>query len=148
MQPPQNRRRQYVVNKRIQFQFAFLLIMQILVPTVILGTSIYVIHNMYRSCLQEVIGASMNLAPETQAMLNLYGLGIVLFLGIAVSLLLFLGIRFSHHVAGPIFKIEKSLEKLAKGEKIDPVYFRKTDMVDNIADNFNAIADKLNLLNK
>ena len=40
------------------------------------------------------------------------------------------------------------MEKLAKGEQIERVCFRKTDAAGELADKLNAIAEKLNLLKK
>ncbi|MFH0839535.1 MAG: hypothetical protein V1883_00775 [Candidatus Omnitrophota bacterium] len=141
-----NRRRRYLVNKKMQLQFTILLIMQAVIPTAILGSSIYVMHRIYQSSLQQLIGVSVNLNTQTQNMLYAYIVSLCLFLIISVTLLMFLGIRFTHHVAGPLYKLEMNIDKLAKGEKIEPIYFRKGDMVDNIADKFNIIAEKLNLL--
>ena len=140
------RRRRYLVNKKIQYQFTFLLIIHILVPTVIFGSSMYVMHRMYQSCLQELTGS---LAPLAQNMLYIYVLGLCLFIIVSIMLLTFLGIRFTHHIVGPLYKLGNNIEKLAKGEKIEPLHFRKTDIIkSNIADNFNTIAEKLNLLKR
>ena len=57
-----------------------------------------------------------------------------------------MGIRFSHHIAGPIYKLEEGMDQLANGEMVRPMRFRKTDVIDTLADKFNAVAKRLNLL--
>ena len=148
MPDPKNRRRQYLVNRKIQLQFTLLLIVQIAIPTIILGSFIYIINKMYLSCIQKLIGTSVISDPYVQSILNISVLGIGIFLIVSTMLLVFLGIRFTHHIAGPLFKLEKSMEKLLKGESIKPLHFRKSDIIDNIADDFNAIAEKMNQLKK
>ena len=143
-----NRRRKYLVNRKLQMQFAWLLVVQLSIPTVVLGTFIYIINKMYLSALQRIIGDTVISDPYIQSILNFSVLAILVFLLVSILLLIFLGIRFSHHIAGPIYKLELTMKKLAEGERVNPISFRKSDLTDTLADEFNAIAQKLNLLKK
>ena len=137
-----NRRKQYLVNKKIQLQFAWLLIIQIAIPTIVLGTFLYIVNKMYLSCLQRIVGEAVISDPYVQSILNFSVVAIVVFLVISALLLMFLGIRFSHHIAGPLYKLERSMDKLARGEKIKPLSFRNTDLIHSLAAKFNAILEK------
>ena len=77
-------------------------------------------------------------------MLNFSIQAVAALLIITAILLAFIGIRFSHHIAGPLFKIEESLDRLIEGEKIEPLRFRKTDAIDELAEKFNVIIARLN----
>ncbi len=137
-----NRRKQYLVNKKIQMQFSWLLVIQLVIPTVILGTFLYIINKMYLGCLQRIIGESVISDPYIQGILSFSAVGVIIFLIISAFLLLFLGIRFSHHIAGPLYKLERSMDKLARGEKTQPLHFRSTDLIDSLAAKFNAILER------
>ena len=138
----ENRRRKYLVDKKIQWHFTWLLVIHVAVPTMVLGGFLYAVNKMYLSTLQKLVGASTLSDPSIKGILNFSILAIVLFLIVSTVLLIFLGIRFTHHVAGPLYRLERSMDKLMKGEKIEPLHFRKTDIVDRLAEKFNALARK------
>jgi nitrate/nitrite-specific signal transduction histidine kinase len=99
---------------------------------------------MYLLGMQSITGSSIVSDSEIYGILNFSVVAMLALLVITGLLLAFLGIWFSHQVAGPLYKLEKSLEKLAAGEKVELVHFRKTDLLDSIGEKFNAVAKKLN----
>ena len=137
------RRRQYLVNRKLQMQFVRLLITQAAVPIIMLGKSLYLINKMYLFRLQTIVGNSIMSDAEIHAILNFSIVAMLSLLVITGLLLVFLGIRFSHQVAGPMYKLESGMDKLARGEKVDLIYFRKTDIINGLGDKFNIIARKL-----
>ena len=139
-----NRRRRYVVEKKLQTEFTFLMLVQMVIPTLIFGVFIYLGSKMYLSCIQSIIGNSAISDPYVDGILNFLLLSLAGFLIVVVLLLIFLGIRFSHHVAGPIYRLKRDMKKLAKGDKIEHLQFRKTDMLNGIDEQLNIIAKKLN----
>jgi len=143
-----NRRRRYLVNKKMQLQFVFLLMAQICIPTVALGFSLFVVNNMYLSALQVIVGESVISEPCVQEILFVSVAVVVAFLIVSAALVTFLGVRFSHHIAGPLYKLKDSMARLARGEKVEHIGFRKSDIAEGLAEEFNAIAEKLNRLNK
>ncbi len=143
MRSVRNRRRLYLVNRKIQMQFTWLLLIETAIPTIMLGALFYIVNKRYLSFIQRILGESVISDPYIQSILNFSILSIGVFLIAWILLLLFLGIRVTHHIAGPLYKLEQSMDKLLKGEKIERLRFRKTDVIDEIADKFNAIAEKL-----
>lgn len=137
------RRRRYLINKRMQLQFVRILVMQAAIPIVILGLSLYFINKMYLLRLQAIVGSSVMSDAEVQSILNFSILSLLSLLVVACLLLAFLAIRFSHQIAGPLYKLETSMDKLNRGEKVELVYFRKTDLLNGLGDKLNAIAKKL-----
>ena len=148
MTDTKNKRRRYLVNRKLQMQFSWLLVIQLAIPTVILGIFLYIVNKMYLSTIQRLVGSSVISDPYIQSILNFSVLAIAVFLLASSMLLIFLGIRLSHHIAGPLYKLEQTLDKLAKGEKVKPLVFRKTDIIDSLAEKFNAIAERLDQLKK
>lgn len=138
------RRRRYLVNKKLQMEFVRLLITQAAVPIIILGASLYWVNKMYLTRLQAIVGTSIMSDAEIQGILNFSIVSMLLLLVITALLLAFLGIRFSHEVAGPLHKLSNSMDKLARGEKVDLVYFRRTDILNGIGNKFNDVVKRFN----
>lgn len=136
-------RRQYLVNKKMQMQFVRILTTQAAVLIMTFGALLYLINKMYLLHLQAIVGSSVIPDTEVRAILTFSIVAILGILVIAGLLLAFLGIRFSHQVAGPLHKIESSMDKLARGEKVELIRFRKNDIMNGIGDKFNMIARKM-----
>jgi len=137
------RRRQYLVNRKLQMQFVRLLVTQAAIPIIMLGTSLYLINKMYLFRLQAIVGNSIMSDAGIHAILNFSIVAMLSLLVITGLLLAFLGIRFSHQIAGPLYKLESGMDKLARGEKVELIHFRKTDIMNGLGDKFNIIARKL-----
>ncbi len=140
------KRRSYLVNKKLQLQFSWLLALQAAIPIILLGSSLYVVNKVYLLSIQRIVGISIISDVEVQSILNFSVQAIVVLLVITVILLTFIGVRFSHHVAGPLYKIEKTMEKLAQGEKVERLVFRNTDAVDGLADKINVVIERMGQL--
>lgn len=136
------KRRKYLVNKKLQMQFVWLLVTQSVIPVIVLGTSLYAVNKMYLLRLQVIAGSSIMSDAEIRDILNFSVMSMLTLLVIMVLLLAFLGIRFSHQVAGPLHKLSNSMDGLARGEKVDLISFRKTDILNGIDDKFNAIVKR------
>ncbi len=54
-------------------------------------------------------------------------------------------IRLSHRFAGPMVSFAKALERMARGQEIEELAFRKSDFWKQLAGNLNTIAKKLDL---
>ena len=49
-------------------------------------------------------------------------------------------VRLSHRFAGPVFRLGNCMRRLARGEPVEPIHFRKGDMWQELADEFNAVS--------
>ena len=116
MEDVKNRRKRYLVNKRLQLQFSVLLILQAAIPIVLIGSSLYIVNKMYLLAIQMMVGETVLSDAYIQGILNFSIQATVALLAITAILLTFIGIRFSHHVAGPIYKLEETMDRLAEGE--------------------------------
>ncbi len=139
-----NRRKQYLVNKRLQGQFSLLLILQAVIPIVLLGSSLYIVNRIYLFAIQRIIGYEALSDIDIQNVLNFSIQAILALVVITAVLLAYIGIRFSHHIAGPVYKLEETMDRLAEGEKVEPLHFRKSDAIMGLAEKFNIIIKKLN----
>ncbi len=56
-------------------------------------------------------------------------------------------LRVTHRCVGPLVSIKRALDDLAKGKIIEPVKLRKSDLLHDIADPLNKIADQIREFN-
>lgn len=140
-----NRRKHYLVNKRMQLQFVVLLLLLAVVPIILLGSSLYIINKTYLHAIQRIAGELVITDVDVRGILDFSANSLKALVLITSILLVYIGVRFSHHVAGPVYKLEETVDKLNKGEKVELLHFRKSDSVNDLAEKFNAIIKKLQL---
>jgi hypothetical protein len=72
--------------------------------------------------------------------------------GIATLILLpltaFDSVRLSNRFAGPVFRLRRELRRLAAGEQVKPIKFREGDFWQDLADEFNAVNQRIEALNE
>ncbi len=66
-----------------------------------------------------------------------------LFLAIAIFLVGFIALLFSHRIAGPIHRLRKLAEMLAEGKNVPPVKFRNYDEFKEVAAAFEKLRNSL-----
>ncbi|MBN1871428.1 MAG: hypothetical protein JW800_02535 [Candidatus Omnitrophica bacterium] len=142
------KRSRFLVNKRFQYQFSFFLALQAAIPIFLFGMSLYIINKLYLTSIQIVIGNDVLPDYHIKEVLNFSAYSVLALLVISSIILFYFGIRFSHHIAGPLYKLEQTIERLAKGQKAELLRFRKTDLVNGLADNFNFLIEELNKTRK
>ncbi len=55
-------------------------------------------------------------------------------------------IKLSHRFAGPVFRLRRAIRKVAEGAAPQPIKFRKSDFWNGLADDYNAMLARLNVL--
>lgn len=55
-------------------------------------------------------------------------------------------IKLSHRFAGPIFRLRRAIRDVAAGDKPQAIKFRKNDFWQDLANDYNAMLDRLNVL--
>jgi signal transduction histidine kinase len=63
----------------------------------------------------------------------------ILFLSLAALLIIVIAIVISHRVAGPIFSMERTIDKIVRGEKVEFVRLRKNDEFKGLAEKINGL---------
>jgi|GEM_PF-1491864 len=130
------KRRNYFVNKQVQGIYALFIIMS--VGIISLLVSMEILRTFYNS-----FGATGN----TSAFFSNIDFSFIL----KVSSLMILGslvigglsLFASHRIAGPIFRLNKSLKKFATGHFGERIQFRKQDYFQEVAENFNTMAESI-----
>jgi nitrogen fixation/metabolism regulation signal transduction histidine kinase len=60
-----------------------------------------------------------------------------------VPLTICIGILLTHRIAGPIFRFERYLEGVARGESLEPCQIRKGDMLQELCERINSAVSAL-----
>lgn len=92
------------------------------------GSAIYTIHELKIRVLPLIFASSYS----------------ILILGLITAAIAVISVLFSHRIAGPLFRLEKSLEAIASGDLTVSTRFRGMDQLSVLADDLNAMVRSLN----
>ena len=102
----------------------------------------------YLFCMQVFTGGfQKSVGQHMSDMWNQYGILLIALMTV-FPVFAFDSIRLSHRFAGPMVPFGRALEKLSKGESIEPVNFRESDFWTHLSTDLNAVANKLNLISE
>jgi len=136
-------RRLLLINKPFQLRFAFFVVSWMIALSVTYPLIIFELFEMMGRLLTKLavdptIGQQiLSKKTEVTALLVLLQLAVM-------SVMFLVSIFLSHRIAGPIYKLSKSMELARDGKLEGPIYFRKNDHFQEVADLFNALLDRWN----
>lgn len=140
----QDRRKNYFIKKEFQTKFILKFCMLVILTALISAFVIYYFSS--RSVTTIFENSRLTIKPSTEFImpgLILSSLISVILVGIAtVVVVLFV----SHSIAGPLYKLENSLERLANGDVSFNIQFRRKDEMKRLAQVFNVASQNLNSL--
>jgi methyl-accepting chemotaxis protein len=137
------RRRQFIVDKKIQFFYTGLLIWFLVIALIITGTALYsIIMNTVINTF--TTAGTSNIYQIVLEINKLLALRIGILIIILIIIGIFLGIFYFHRIAGPIFRIEKTIKELINNENIEytPIKLRNNDFFHSLAGNINKFMEK------
>ena len=141
MKKYKNRRKKYLINKPVQFAYAGITIWLLLIATILVGTITYYLT--LNTILTQIETEKQLI--DTYAIVKdinlLLGKRIGILLGFIVIFTLILEILFLHRVAGPLYRIEKTLKDLAEGKKVEKIKLRKKDFFKSLAEATNQVIE-------
>ena len=94
-------------------------------------------------CWQIVTGPTRLFHTHVSRLWFFHGPALVAAL-VLVPVIMFDMMRLSNRFAGPLFRLRRSMKALADGEPVEPLHFRNNDFWKELADQFNAVAAKVN----
>lgn len=125
-----NRRRRYWIDARFQGRYlGTILLLEVGVATV--------------SSLFTLAFAFVLMSAEFEAGSS-WGQTFVMFVSMLIAVgfaLAWLGVRTSHRIFGPVYRIRKSLEAVRAGEIPGPIHLRNKDEFQELASDLNATFD-------
>jgi methyl-accepting chemotaxis protein len=136
-------RRLLLINRPFQLRFAFYVVSWMIALSVTYPLIIYELFEMLGRILIQVSSdpaIGQQILDKRQEVVLL-----LILLQIAVMSVMFLvSIFLSHRIAGPIYKLMKSMEEARAGKLEGPIFFRKNDHFKELADQFNALHEQWN----
>jgi signal transduction histidine kinase len=63
----------------------------------------------------------------------------ILFLSLGALLIIAISIVISHRLAGPIFSMERTIDRIVHGEKVEFIRLRKNDELKGLAEKINEL---------
>ncbi len=130
------RRRKVIVKRSLQLKYALIILAAVLVTAMTVGIDLYFsLHGFMREYLSGLPHYEQLMSNVNQLM---YAKVVVLLvISVAVSFLI------SHKFAGPIYRLEKSLKKIAAGDLTGELSLRKGDELKGLAEYFNNTVSQL-----
>ena len=131
----QNRRRTYFIKKRFQTSFILKFCLPVIFTAMISAIVVYRFSSQSTATVFE--NSRLMIKAGTEFIipgLVLSTLISVILVGIATVLVMFF---ISHRIAGPLYKLEGSLERLGSGDMSFDIHFRQKDEVRKLAEIFN-----------
>jgi methyl-accepting chemotaxis protein len=142
------KRRRILINKPVQFVFSGITIYFILIVIIVVGGLTYFITlNTILSQLEienKFINAYEIVKNINILLLKRTGFHILLL----IILVFYLEVRFLHRIAGPLYRIEKTLKEISEGKDVEPIKLRKKDFYKTLADEVNKVIEYINKLKK
>ncbi len=138
---PKNRRRKYFINKDFQTKFVVKFCVPIIITALLSAFMVY--HFSGRSTTTVFENSRLSIKPTSEFImpgLVLSSLISIILVGIATVIIMFFQ---SHKIAGPLHKLESSIERMSAGDLSFDISFRKGDAVKILSDVFNKSLKKL-----
>lgn len=135
------RRKRFLVKKELQFRYLRLILIAIILPTLlVVGCLYYLVFSLMAEQLGIPESIAYNLTPVFKKV------NFILLFGVPIIsiLLLFWGLLISHRIAGPIYRLEKELDRIAKGDLSVRIKIRRKDELHSIAEGINKVLDRIN----
>jgi len=132
-------RRQYIIKKGLQFRYIGIVFVIALIASLVTG---YTVFSTGWTLLGEKLA---NVYPQGRLVYVFKTTNIALMRNLLfVSPLIFImALLFSHKIAGPVYRIEKSLYQIAKGNLGLRVKLRKRDELKDLAEMINLMTENL-----
>lgn len=137
---PEFQRKTIIVNRNLQYRYMFIIAFTSLIAFMLVALD--VIWNIYK-----VVEEHPMMLPLLDEMFSNVPL-MVFKLVIYILIVVIFSAVISHKIAGPIYKFEKSCDKIASGDLTHRVYLRKGDYLVELQNSFNKMIDNLHRIIK
>ena len=131
------KRRQWIVNPSFQYRFIGIMLLVLLLLTV--GA----LGSLYLAIWVTLRTFEISNEPLAVAQLTTAGLVMTAELLLIVPVIVWIGIRLTHKVAGPLVRINAVLQQMASGDFNVHLKLRKGDSLIELAEAINVLAEAL-----
>lgn len=134
------RRKRYFIKRELQSRYLKLILAAIILPTFLFSACLYYL---IFYLMAEQLGVPESIAYNLVPVLHKINLILVIGLPVISLAILFWGLIVSHRIAGPVYRLEKDLEKIENGDLAFRIRLRRKDELVSIAEGINRLLDKL-----
>ena len=131
------RRRRWVVNPAFQYRFIGIMLLVLLLLT--LGA----LASVYFALWMTLRTYGLDRQPLAVAQMTTVALTVTLELLLLAPAVIWIGVRLTHKVAGPLVRVNAALQQMARGDFNIHLTLRKGDSLVELADAINALAANL-----
>ncbi len=133
-----DRRKVFLIKKKFQLHYIVFVFLAMLLTTVICVGGIY--YLLWQTVAQEFAVPEL-IADVLVPALQKANTVLLIALPLAFLLMLILSVFVSHKIAGPIYRTEKDLDEILKGDYSRRIKLREGDDLQELADAINKILD-------
>jgi len=139
MTRPMIKRKQYLVAKRFQLKYVGLIL------ALMFLTAAFCSYVVYYSMMILMGEKLANVYPQGRlmAIVNTVNFRIMLSMFYISPMIIVIGIFLSHKIAGPVFRIERTLNNMAEGDLSAILALRKGDEMTSLADAINRVTESM-----
>jgi len=133
------RRKKYIIKKGLQLRYIGIVFALALLASIITG------YTVFATGWSLLGGKLADIYPQGRLMYIFRAVNMALIRNLlfASPLIFLLALLSSHKIAGPIYRIEKDLDEIAKGNLALRIRLRKGDELKPLADKINTIVENL-----
>jgi nitrogen fixation/metabolism regulation signal transduction histidine kinase len=132
---PRFQRKTIIIKKSLQYRYMFIISFTALIAFLLVALDF--IWDVYK--VVENHPAIIPLLDEVFSDMPLMFLKLVIYM----LIIIIASAVISHRIAGPVYKFEKSCDKISEGDLTHRVYLRKGDYLVDLQNSFNKMIDKL-----
>jgi len=124
-------RGKYLIKKRMQLGLTFRFLFLIIIFSLFIGFEVYI--TIWPAVSEAIPQDLLDLVMDQIFFRMICFIFPVLFVITAFSIV------FSHRIAGPIYHLEKSLDRLIRGDDVETIRLRKSDALKELAEKINSL---------
>lgn len=137
-------RKQYFIKKGLQTRFITTVFLIIILVAVVLACNLYFFYLFLENQDDNTEGVYKVALERLQKDINdkLFSRLILLVL-VNIAIVILISLFFSHQIAGPLYKLEKTLKRIIEGDLGVRFAFRQSDRMDELAELLNDMKDRM-----
>ncbi|UCD14870.1 MAG: methyl-accepting chemotaxis protein [Candidatus Omnitrophota bacterium] len=136
----EERRRRKFVDIPFQRKLLIFIFVSAMIPAVIVAICLYyLIFNLLAQQMVIPEAIAYNLIPVARKVT------VIIFISLPVTLLIIwiIAVEMSHKIAGPLFRLERELDRRISGEDSSYITVRKKDELKSLVEKINQLLDKI-----
>ncbi len=133
-------RKQYFIKGPIQSRYLILVLFSMIIPTLLVSGCLYYL---IATLMAAELGLPESIYGHLVPVLKKINIYLAVGLPIVFAIIFFYAVIVSHRLAGPIFRLEKDLDKIIAGDHSVRIRFRAKDRLDALAYKVNQVLEKL-----